>query len=134
MAISEQFTRLKMLYEAIRDIDIAKEKEPDDLLEQIFHAVRDIDKKDYDEDTTNTIVDALRSAVVKMYDEQLNSINRRVGLSYGSPASVPIPKSVPNSLDLLLEDPSINEKIAGSINNRINNIEPKKIVKDNKIV
>ena len=133
MAISEQFTRLKMLYEAIRDIDIAKSKESEDLLEQIFHAVRDIDKKEYDEDTTNTIIDALRSAIVKMYDEQLDAINRMVGLSYGSPTSVPIPKNIPNSLDLLLEDPSINEKIAGSIN-KINNIEPKKIVKDNKIV
>ena len=80
MSISDDFKKMKILYEAIVDIDHAIKRNSDDVLEEILNAVKDIDKKEYPDEVINTIIDAIRCSLISLYKDQQTELNSIIGL------------------------------------------------------
>ena len=70
---------MRALYEAIVEIDKSLSKNSEDTLDEVLNAVKDIDKKKYPKEFTNTIVSAIRESLVVLYKEQQAAMNEEIG-------------------------------------------------------
>jgi len=95
MAISEEFAQVQKIYEAIKDIDLAKSRNSEELLDEVLHAVADIDKSQYPKEYTNTIVDAIRASLMDIYKKHMSILNGDIGITnlpYKDEVITPFPR------------------------------------------
>lgn len=71
---AEKFDKMKEYYTAIQDIDRISKSDSIDKIDDIIIAVQGIKKSDFDEESTNKIIEGFREALVTMYKDISSSI------------------------------------------------------------
>lgn len=81
-----KFDELMKYHTALKHIDMIKSKsgvlyeDGSTQLDDVMHAIADIPFNKFDDETTTTIINAIRSGVERMYLSQLNDINYDINL------------------------------------------------------
>lgn len=84
MTSSDRFEKLKNTYNAIRDIDrllLLENEDCKEKIDEVINIIKDIDKREFDLEYQNSIVSIIRSALLKIYKTDFDSLNREINLS-----------------------------------------------------
>lgn len=78
MAIIDTFEKLNLVFTAIKDIDRINNLNSKEKIDSVNNAVKNLDKKLFDEETAQKISDAYREGLVKIYNSYIESLNVQV--------------------------------------------------------
>ena len=88
------FEKLNELWVAIRDVDEIFKSDNDDKIDDIINAVKNINKKEFDAESQNTIVSGFRQGLLNIYKNLFENLNSGID-EIGGLATCPMNKSKP---------------------------------------
>lgn len=79
-ATSKSFEVMYGLMSAVKQIDRIVASDPDDILEDVMTAVKEINLDKFDKSIKQNIVNNIRNGLIEMYQEQQIIVNKEIGL------------------------------------------------------
>ena len=79
--MKDEFVKLSTIYEAIKDLDRISKSDNDEKFDDAVNAIKNINRKEFDSDIQNRIINGIREALIKIYQENVNSLNTSINLS-----------------------------------------------------
>lgn len=77
--MKSEFEKLNEIYTSITDIDrILKTADDRDKLDNVFNAIKNINRSELDQQIINNVISGIRNALVKVYHETLTEINKNI--------------------------------------------------------
>ena len=102
MAItSKTFEVMSGLTGAIKQLDKIDERGGENLLENAFIAVKDIDLEQLDDDVKRNIIHNIREGLIRLYQERQIAINKEIGLGISFEE---VERSEDDEIDIEAED------------------------------
>lgn len=78
--MKECFVELNEIYTAIQDMDRKVALNTESKLDDVLFAVKNIDKANYDDQFTDVIINAIRNALVDLYNKKVAEVNASIGI------------------------------------------------------
>lgn len=82
MAIKADFEKLEILYTAINDLNkVLESKDSNTRIDDLFNAIKEIDKSEFDADIQDKIISYFKEAIVKIYTDESIRLNSSIGVT-----------------------------------------------------
>lgn len=111
--MKSEFEKLNEIYTSITDIDrILKTSDNKDKLDNVFIAIKNINRSELDQQIINNVISSIRNALVKVYQETLVEINKNITQEPQTRVSVTESDHSSVNVNDYLPNPILEQKIA----------------------